>query len=224
MSERRDVRAAVLRAGLHRMVAGGLRGVWQCGEVPDGAFVWAANHHSWWDPFIASALLHSLHREPSLIMQQDNLDAYGFVRRLGVFGTAEPRRGLGYLGQGRVLVVFPEGRLRAPAATGPLAGGAAWYARTARVPLCAVAVRVLMRGQQAAEAYVSVAAVDSTGTAAAATQRLRSTLDGLVHSIDTLNAGSDPEAPLPGFQPVLGGRRSWHERIDLIGRWRPWRR
>jgi hypothetical protein len=224
MPERPDIRTALLRAGLHRMVAGGLRGVWQGGDLPDGAFVWAANHHSWWDPFIASALLNGLHREPSLIVRQDNLDAYRFVRRLGVFGTAEPRRGLDYLGRGRVLVVFPEGRLRAPTATGPVAGGAAWYARTARVPLCAVAVRVLMRGHQAAEAYVSVAPVDSAGSTAAATQHLRSTLDGLLHSIDTRNDGSDPETPLPGFQQVLGGRRSWHERIDTIGRWRPWQR
>jgi hypothetical protein len=48
-----DPTATALRAGLARLVRAGLRGVWRAAAHQDGPFVWAANHHSWWDPFIA---------------------------------------------------------------------------------------------------------------------------------------------------------------------------
>jgi len=42
---------------LLRMVRHGLRGVSIRGAMPAGPFVWAANHHSWWDPFVAAATI-----------------------------------------------------------------------------------------------------------------------------------------------------------------------
>jgi Acyltransferase len=217
--------AAAMRRGFVEMARRGLRGVWVRGELPDGPFVWAATHHSWWDPFLASVLLDRHGRPVSLVMAQENLARYGFLRHLGVFGTAEPRRGLAYLTAGRVLVVFPEGELRGGARLGPLQDGAAWYAGQAGVPLCAVAVRLLMRGHQAAEAYVAHTVVPSAqGRRADVTARLADALAGQLDDIDALNAKSDPREPLPGFRPVLRGRRSWDERIDAMSRWRPWAR
>jgi hypothetical protein len=190
--------------------------VWLRGRAPDGPFVWAANHHSWWDPFIASAVLARSGHPACLLMRQDNLSRYGFARRLGVFGSAEPRTGLRLLRKGRVLVIYPEGELRPSGIPGPLADGAAWYARRAGVPLTAVAVRVVLRGQQTPEAYVSMNLVESD------TVRLADTLRDDLSSVDCLVSAADPRAPLPGFRPVVSGRPSWDERIDSLARRLPW--
>jgi hypothetical protein len=223
-------RAAGMRRALSFLVRGGLRGVWLRGLPPPGAFVFAANHHSWWDPFVAMVLLHQLDRSSCVLMLQQNLDRYPFARPLGVFGTGEHRRGLAYLRAGRVLVVFPEGGLRPAGPPGKLAGGAAWYATRAGVPLWAAAARVLMRGQQAPEAYVSAAevaaevAAGAGGTTAVLTARLARQLADQLADLERLNASSDPRAALPGFTPVVAGRRSWDERVDQVARWLPWPR
>ncbi len=208
-------------AGLDRMLRSGLRGVWLRGELPGSPFVWAANHHSWWDPFVAAAILRRRNRQACLLMGQENLSRYGFVRRLGVFGSSEPRTGLRYLHEGRVLIAYPEGELRPAGPPGPLAFGAAWFAVRAGVPLAAVAVRLAMRGHQAPEAYVSVEAVPTAAQLSDTTARLAATLEASLSQVDGQLAGSDPRSPLAGFAPVVRGRRSWDERIDAIGRLRP---
>jgi 1-acyl-sn-glycerol-3-phosphate acyltransferase len=217
---------AAMRRALRLVVRRGLRGVWLRGRLPPGPFVWAANHHSWWDPFVAMVLLHRSHRCPCVLMLQRQLDRYPFARPLGVFGTAEPRRGLACLGEGRVLVIYPEGGLRPAGPPGELAGGAAWYATRAGVPLCAGAARVLMRGQQTPEAYVWVAVVPDGGGegTAALTARLARQLADQLDELERLNATADPRTALPGFALVVAGRRSWDERVDRAARWLPWPR
>jgi len=223
MGERRDPIAEVMRQGFHTMVRRGLRGVWLRGDLPGGPFVWAANHHSWWDPFVADVVLRDAGRRGCLIMLEENRRRFGFVRRLGVFGTNEPRRGLDFLTAGRVLVIYPEGELRPAGPLGPLADGAGWYARRANVPLCAVATRVLLRGQEAPEAYLSIAAVDGDGPIREVTRRLGGELSRLLSEVDERNGVEDPRAPLPGYRLVLPGRRSHDERIEALSGWLPWR-
>jgi 1-acyl-sn-glycerol-3-phosphate acyltransferase len=223
MGERRDPAAEVLRRGFRTMVRRGLRGVWLRGDLPAGPFVWAANHHSWWDPFVAEVVLSGAGRRSCLIMLEENLRRFGFARRLGVFGTDEPRRGLDFLADGRVLVIYPEGGLRPAGPLGAIADGAAWYARRAAVPLCAVATRVLLRGQEAPEAYLSTAAVAADGPIRDVTRRLSEALNRLMSEMDTLAGAGDPRAPLPGYRLVLRGRRSHDERIEAMAGWRPWR-
>lgn len=203
-----DPIAAALRAGLGRLVQGGLRGVWLRGSLPSGPFVWAANHHSWWDPFVASAVLTRSGRPAALLMQGGNLSRYAFVRRLGVFSDTAPRMGLRHLQDGRVLVIFPEGELRPAGPVGPLADGAAWYARLSGTPLVAVAVRVVMRGHQAAEAYVCCSA------AAPTTSALGSALSASLSALDDELLKADPRQPLDGFRCVVRGKRSWDERLS----------
>jgi len=215
--------ADAMHRGFRALVRRGLRGVWLRGDVPAGPFVWAANHHAWWDPFLADVVLTAAHRRGALVMLQENLGRYGFARRLGVFGTAETRRGLAYLTGGRVLVIYPEGELRPPGPLGELANGAAWFARRAGVPLCAVATRVVLRGHEAPEAYLSVAAVDGSGPLAGVTRRLGAELSGQLSEVDSQMAAVDPRAPLPGYQRVLRGRLSRDERIDAIAGRLPWR-
>jgi 1-acyl-sn-glycerol-3-phosphate acyltransferase len=222
MPERMDPIARALRRGFAGMVRRGLRGVWVRGQPPPGPFVWAANHHSWWDPFLASVLLDRWGRAPCLIMEQENLQRYAFTRRLGVFGTVEPRSGLAYLGRGRVLVIYPEGELRQAGPLGPLADGAAWYARRAGVPLYAVGARVLLRGHQAPEAYVSYSIVDGAGELSAVTERLHQALAEQLSEFDEQVAAADPRRPLTGYRLMVDGRRSIEERIDAALRWLPW--
>jgi hypothetical protein len=223
MRERRDPIAEMMRHGFHAMVRRNLRGVWIRGDLPTGPFVWAANHHSWWDPFVAEVVLRGAGRRGCLIMLEQNLRRFGFARRLGVFGTDEPRRGLDLLGDGRVLVIYPEGELRPAGRVGAIADGAAWYAHRADVPLCAVGTRVLLRGQEAPEAYLSAAVVDVGGQIRDATRRLAEELDRLVSEVDTLTRVEDPRAPLPGYRMVLRGRRSHDERIEALTGRLPWR-
>jgi 1-acyl-sn-glycerol-3-phosphate acyltransferase len=224
MGDRAGLLAGALGAALRRLPRTGLRGIWLRGRLPAGPVVWAATHQSWWDPFVGAALAHRLGRRPALLMRQDNLERYRFVRPLGVFGTAEPRRGLALLRAGRVLLVFPEGELGVPGPPGPLADGAAWYARQAPARLCAAAVRVVLRGQQRPEAYVSLVEVDTDGTRARVGARLAGTLARELADLDSRCAVGDPRAPLPGFRLAVAGRESWDARVDALTGWRPWRR
>lgn len=222
MTERRGSLERLMHRGFLSMVRRGLRGVWLRGALPHGPFVWAANHHSWWDPFLAAIVLDRVGQSACLIMQQENLGRYGFTRRLGVFGTSEHRTGLEYLHRGRVLVIYPEGELRTAGPPGELASGAAWYARRAGVPLCAIATRVVLRGEEAPEALLSCSTVDTSGTLPVVTARLADHLAGQLRDLDAGIEAVDPRRPLPGYRLVVRGRRSWDERIDAVGRWRPW--
>ena len=73
-----------LLAALRMTVRGGLGGVWVRGRLPAGPVVWAANHHSWWDPFIAGTLLSAAGRRMVLLADVANVRQYQFARRIGV--------------------------------------------------------------------------------------------------------------------------------------------
>ena len=200
----------------------GLAGVWVQGQVPSGPAVWAANHHSWWDPFLAAELLAGARRRPVVLMDPANLRKYRFARRLGVIGTDELRTGLVALRSGAVLVLYPEGRLLPAGQPGPLAEGAAWFAQRAPAALCSAAVRVLLRGGQFPEAYVVLRGVAATGSRAAVTERLHAQLGQDLAWLDQLIARTDARQPLPGLQSAVRARRSWDERIDAARGWLPW--
>lgn len=219
-----DARRAALLAALGSCVRSGLGGVWLRGRLPAGPAVWAANHHSWWDPFIALDLCRQARRRAVVLMDGDNLRRYGFARRLGVIGTDELRAGLAAVRAGAVLVLYPETELRAAGPPGGFAPGAAWFAQQAPARLCSAAVRVTLRGEQFPEAYIVLAEVDRTGTREAVTRRLHDQLDRDLADLDRLSAGSDPRQPLPGFRPVLRGRRSWDRRLDGAVSRLPWPR
>jgi len=209
----RDPVAAFLGEGFDFMVRAGLRGVWVDGDPPQGPAVWAANHHSWWDPFIAHVLFRRAGRDGGLVMDDDNLRAVGFLRRLGVVGTKELDTAVELIRRGRVVVMFPEGELLPAGPPGPLRRGAARLAVDAPASLLAAAVRVSVRGHQAPEAYVRVRPVDCAGGADAATGRLAEVLRVGLAEIDAAVASTDPRSPLPGYLRVVKGRRSWDERI-----------
>jgi 1-acyl-sn-glycerol-3-phosphate acyltransferase len=193
--------------GFEQLVRRGLRGVWLRGQLPPGGCVWAANHHSWWDGFLAAAVLRRQHRPAALLMDGANLSEYRFFATLGVISTGRPREALQSLRQGRVLVIYPEAELRPAGRLGELAPGAAWLARRAPAPLLPVAVRVAARGHQYAEALIDIGP-------ACPPDRLPIELAERLADLDASLAGADPRQPLPGFVQVVEGRRSWDERID----------
>jgi hypothetical protein len=204
-----------------RMVRRRLRGVWTRGAPVRGPAVWAANHHSWWDPFTGTAVARKLGLRSCVLMLQENLDRFRFAAAIGAFGTSRLRQGLSYLDSGRVLLVYPEGRLMPPGPLGPLAEGAAWYALTSRVPLYAVACRVVMRGNDSAEAYLSFQEVPALESRALVTRRLAQTLGCELQSLDLSVSASEPRLPLDGFSQAIQGRRSPDERIERSTPWLP---
>lgn len=198
------------------MAKGRLRGIWVRGSVPRGHAVWAANHHSWWDPFIADVVVTRAGGTTALIMDDANLESFRFLRRIGVVGTTELRHAVAHVIDGRVLVVFPEGELRPAGPLGPLAAGAAWVAVRANATLVAASVRVVMRGHEAPEAYVDLCAVPVDDGIAPASRRLAEVMTAGLADIDSLLATTDPRQPLAGFREVVHGRRSWDERLSRL--------
>jgi 1-acyl-sn-glycerol-3-phosphate acyltransferase len=217
-----EVSRPAMLAALRLTVRGGLAGVWVRGRLPVGPVVWAANHHSWWDPFIAGALLTAARHRMVLLADVANVDRYRFARRIGVVGTDELRTALATVRGGATLVVYPEGRLLPAGPPGPLAPGAAWSAARAPARLCSVAARVLIRGRQHPEAYVVFSEVDVDGPSLKVTERLREQLHEDLGAVDRLNATAEPVQPLPGFSRALRGRRSWDERVDAARDWLSW--
>lgn len=208
---------AVLRFGLNQLVRRAVHGVWVRGTLPEGPVVWAANHHSWWDGFVAASVVRADGRIPALLMDAANLKSFGFLRRSGVLGTSEPRAALAALRTDAVLIVFPEAELFAPGPLGPVHAGAQWMAAQGSAALVAVAVRVVMRGQQRPEVYVDFTDV---GPDEALSEMLGRRLGELDNELRT----ADPREPLPGFDLVLPGRPGWDERIAGVAARLPSRR
>ena len=204
-------RAAALGFCFEQLLKGGLRGVWVRGAAPSGGALWAANHHSWWDGFVANAVLLHAGQRPSLVMDEDNLRRFSFLGDAGALPTGRPRAALAALQQGRTVIIFPESQLRPAGPLGPVAPGASWLARRAGVPLVVAATRVVLRGQQKPEAYVDIRASPPDEVAVQLSCSLR--------ALDTELGGSDPMVPLPGFDLVVPGRPSWDERITSASAW-----
>ncbi|WP_169730689.1 lysophospholipid acyltransferase family protein, partial [Calidithermus chliarophilus] len=130
--------ARALRPVLRGMVYSSLRrlrGVYLRGELPGGPLVLAANHHSFFDGYLAYALLQAHRRPGRLMIARENLEAFPLLRLLGALGTHELRPALHALRKGESLALFPEGALRPQGGLGPLERGAAYFAARAGVPL-----------------------------------------------------------------------------------------
>lgn len=214
----------VVRGGLDQLVRRNLRGVWVAGAVPTGPAVWAANHHSWWDFFVAAAATRAAGRDDvGVLMDATNVGRRALYDRAGVVPTDRLRTAVDMLRDGMLLVVFPEGRLWP---TGPLrqtAPGARWLAEKSGAALHAVATRVVLRAQQAPEAYLDISAaipaaparrepwISSTDEERA--DALTTDLSARLADLDEALASADPERPLPEFRAVVTGVRSWNERF-----------
>jgi 1-acyl-sn-glycerol-3-phosphate acyltransferase len=202
----RPTAADALSFCFEQLVRGGLRGIWVRGDIPDAPCIWAANHHSWWDGFVANAVLRQAKHTPALLMDAANLERFAFLKKSGALPADQPRSGLAALRAGQSLIIFPEGELRAPGPIASVAPGAAWLARHAQVPLIAAPTRVVLRGHQIPEAYQIVTTTSG--------ERLHADLDDGLRTLDDALGTTDPREPLPGFTAVITGRGSWEERIS----------
>lgn len=191
-----------------RTVGSGLRGVWIRGALPEGAFVLAANHHSWWDAYVLPVLLLHLRRDFSVVMSDKRLAEFGLFRFMGGVAASRPRQGLSALKRGDVLLVFPEGELGPSGNLRTLSQGAVWLAKKAGVPVVPVATRVLLRGHEFPEAYVDIGAPMAPDK-----ERLVQTLKVMITELDTALHASPPEEALPEFGLEVKGRKSTHERM-----------
>lgn len=201
---------SALRFGIDQLVRRNLRGVWVSGDLPVGPCVWAANHHSWWDFFAAAAVLRAVgRRDVGVLMAADNVGRPTLFQEITV-GTDRIRDAVTMLRDGMALVVFPEGELRPAGPVGPVHRGARWLADRSGAELRSVATRVVLRAQQAPEAYLQVSAPLGPGDA------LQDVLSTGVADLDALLASGDPALPPPGFRPVVTGVRSWNERFGAL--------
>jgi 1-acyl-sn-glycerol-3-phosphate acyltransferase len=200
--------AAFFRALFQHSVRRGLRGVWVRGTLPEGAFVLAGNHHSWWDSYLLPVLLWGARRPFKIVVGERRLLEFAFFRHLDTVSAAKPREGLRALAHGEVLIVFPEGELRPPGALGELNKGVVWFAQKAGVPLVPVASRVALRGHEFAEAYLVFGEPLNPDLS-----QLRARLEGMLAELDAQIRTAPAEEPLPGFELRLAGRKSTHERM-----------
>ena len=203
----------VIRRAIQGLNWSGLRNVQVRGVLPASGVVWAANHHSWWDGFASAGALWRGGRRPTLLMDAANLDRFGYLRRVGVIGTDELRTATRALRSGAVMIVFPEGELRAPGTLGPLHRGGAWLAVRSGTPLVPVATRAALRAHAAPEYLIDVGPVLEGDDAGELTERLTAELSARLAALDELVATTDPYLALPGFRLAHRGRRDWDERF-----------
>ena len=194
-----------LRRGLHGVYA---RGAWDA--LPNGVLL-AANHHSWWDPYLGWLLGRTLNRSLSGLMRAETLTRFPFFREQGAISTTEVREALKRLRAGEDLMIFPEGALRAAGEVKDVEPGLAFFAARARVPVYPVALRVTMRGAEHPEAFLLLG--DATPP-----EQIAGALNTLLETLEAELSAADPEAPLPGFVTWSGGARSTHERTAWVGK------
>jgi len=210
---------AALPAIMRRALRRGLAGIWSRteGPLPDGGAVVVANHHSWWDAYLAWAVADRHGRPSGAIMDAAQLARFPFFRRLGAVSEREPRAAARRAAAGAWLVVYVEGELRPPGPLGPARPGAAAIARWAAVPVLPLAIRCVMRGGERPEVYLRFGRPLAAGVDH---ETLAGALAGLLARLDDdLAAATDAESPLPGYHAWWRVADRSHERA---ARWRAW--
>jgi len=185
-----------------------MRVVWLRGEMPRSGVI-AANHHSWWDGYLAAELAWGHGLPMRGLMLDASLEQMPFFRPLGAVGASEVRSSLRILERGEPLFIFPEGRVSPPGKLQSLHPGAAWLARVAKVPLYPLAIRCVMRGQQWPEAYLWMGQP---------TSNLEPDLNAMLAKLDFDLEQHDPERELPGFRQIVRGPVSTQESTQFLSR------
>lgn len=202
-----------LLTGFDQLVRLSLRGVWVRGSIPSEAVVWAMNHHHWWDAFASNAVLRTVGQRPTVLISDKNLESFTLFNWIDAAPTSDPKRALAPLRAGRTLVIMPEGRMLGAGPLGPLRGGAGRLAAEAEVPLVPVAVRVMMRGSQYAEAFIDIGAPVSADA-------LAPVLGQSLAELDELLAVTPATDELPQYRRVVAGRGSVDGLISVLTPWR----
>lgn len=195
-----------LNRDLHGVYA---KGDWD-GLSPRGAIL-AANHHSWWDLYLAWFIGQKLGRPLTGLVLPETLTKFPFFRGIGGISTTELREALRRLRRGELLIVFPEGEVRAAGHVGVLQPGLGFLALRAAVPVYPVAICAVMRGAQRPEVFIILGDTVAPDEVAGA-------LNGLLEGLERELAQADPEKPLPGFTCWSGGAASANEQAAWVGK------
>ncbi|MBV9775069.1 MAG: lysophospholipid acyltransferase family protein [Gemmatimonadetes bacterium] len=229
---------AVARRYVRRRLARSLDGLHAAGieraraAAREGPVILAANHVSWWDPFLLVALDEALGTEGYALMDAGNLRGLPFFARLGAVpldraSPARMRAGLRTAAArldrpGRAVWMFPQGRLR-PAHLRPLGlhPGVALLAR-----LAPGAVVVPAAFQYAFAEHPAPAALAWLGepisheiiAGPGGVERLERAMEAGLRGIDAALAGDAP--PLPVLVPSRLRRPDEGIGTRLLRRWR----
>ncbi|MBC7221443.1 1-acyl-sn-glycerol-3-phosphate acyltransferase [Candidatus Bipolaricaulota bacterium] len=183
-----------------------LHGVYIRGSLPDGPFVLATNHHSFFDGYFVYLLVRE--RKGHLLISKENLEAFPFFRTLGALSVEEIRTAIKLLAAGEPVAIFPEGELRPQGALGEFKRGAVFLAQKANVPLIPAAFRVFVRGFERPEGYINIGLPVPCDLKVLAEE-----LQRLLSELDFLYQTTHPREPFPDFQLLLPGHRGIDEKI-----------
>ncbi|GEM48514.1 lysophospholipid acyltransferase family protein [Deinococcus cellulosilyticus] len=186
----------------------GLRGVYLRGTLQTASVLLVPNHHSWWDGYVMGELCWHASRKPALLMLDRQLQKYPFLKSVGAISHLNLREALQALKSGRPLILFPEGAMRPAGPVKDLRPGVKWFARHSGCEVVPVALRVVLRGHQHPEAYISLGVPCAPAEVGEAINRLLAELDGAL-------LVCDPETPLAGYQQIMRGVGSDSERLNL---------
>ena len=139
------------------------------GEFPTAGYVAAANHHSWWDGFLALTIHRSIapERPINVMMDYEQLRRFPFFRFGGAFSVdassvraAYPaiRYGAACARDGAGVWIFPDGVLRSALCEPAFTSGFVHAARAAEVPVLPVAMRYAFLGEQRPTAIAALGA------------------------------------------------------------------
>jgi len=204
--------SASFKALFRHTLQRGLRGVWAQGVPPAQACVLASNHHSWWDSYLLPVLFWNRKQPFRIVVGERRLKEFIFFRHLDTVSASRPRDALAALRRGEVLIVFPEGELRPPGPLGPLNKGTVWFADKAGVPVVPVASRVAVRGHEFPEAYLVFGQPLVPDLSL-----LYQSLTQMLNDLDNQIRSAPAEVALPGFELIIAGRKSTHERMARWG-------
>jgi 1-acyl-sn-glycerol-3-phosphate acyltransferase len=198
---------AIVGALLELSLRRSLRGVYLRGAWPPPPFVLVMNHHSFFDGHLVWLLYRRMGISGSLLVAEENVRAFPMLRLQGALEAHRLREALRRLGRGEGIAVFAEGEMRAPGPLGPLRPGAQYLARKAGVPLVPVAARVLVRGFEHPEAFISLGELPSP------TAPLERALGKVLHDLDERLTQTHPRDVPAGFACILRGKRSLDEKL-----------
>ncbi|MGC8486256.1 MAG: lysophospholipid acyltransferase family protein [Candidatus Baltobacteraceae bacterium] len=164
------------------------------GAFPNAGYVAAANHHSWWDGFLALTIHRAFapERPFNLMMDDEQLRRFPFFRFGGAFSVdarsvraAYPaiQYGAACARDGAGLWIFPDGELRPSHCEPAFTSGFLHAARAAEVPVLPVAMRFVFLGEQRPIAIAALGApIDPRARAAQA--QTQAQVVALLASID----------------------------------------
>ena len=210
---------------IRRSLRSGLHGVYTQGDwdaLPRQGYIIAANHHSWWDGYLAWLIKQRVAQPLGGLMGAAQLSRFRFFRRMGVLSQREVREALRRLGQGEIVLIFCEGRVRPAGEVKKVEEGVAFLAQKANVPVYPLALRVVMRGAQHPEALMVLGErLEPLKDRTALSEEVKEKLNALLGGIDQTLQSADPEAPPPSYEAWLEGPKSFHKRMGWVARlWR----